>query len=45
MCIYHGMNSNAKKTNKKLSEYILFIFQFMTFTTDKARRPKLDYVK
>jgi hypothetical protein len=43
MCIYHGLNSAT--TNKKLGEYINYIFQFMTYTTDKGRHPKLDYVK
>jgi len=42
MCIYHGMS--AQGTYKPLIEYIPYIYQFVTFTTDKARRPKLDYV-
>jgi hypothetical protein len=43
MCIYHGLN--GKKINKKLSEYIGYVFQFISLSTDKKRRPKLDYVK
>lgn len=43
MCIYHGLNSEWN--NRQLADYISYIFQFMTITTDKARRPKLDYVK
>jgi hypothetical protein len=38
------MNSN-KQRNTALKEYILYIFQFINLTTDKSRRPKLDYVK
>ena len=43
MCIYHGLNAN--KPNKKLGEYLTFIVRFIMLTTEKSRRPKLDYVK
>lgn len=44
MCIYHGLNAK-QYTNSQLGNYISYIFQFMNFTTDKSRHPKLDYVR
>ena len=43
MCIYHGLNT--ERPNKCLTDYIQYIFHFINMTTEKTRRPKLDYVK
>jgi len=43
MCLYHGLNGDHHCN--ELVEYIKYVFEFVNITTDKARRPKLDYVK
>ena len=43
MCIYHGLNS--RDSCPQLGHFVQYSITFITFTTDKNRHPKLDYVK
>jgi hypothetical protein len=36
---------NSQQRNTTLKEKTLYIFQLINLTTNKSRRPKLDYVK
>lgn len=42
MCIYHGDLMNG---NGKLSEYIKYVYKFITLTTDERRHPQLSYIR
>jgi hypothetical protein len=43
MCLFHGLND--KTPNLLLGKYIQHVYEFVKMTTDKSRRPKLEYVK
>ena len=43
MCLFHGLNNDI--ISQELVPYIKYVFEFVAITTEKSRRPKLDYVK
>ena len=44
MCLFHGLNEGAQPC-APLGKYLRHVFEFVSLTTEKTRRPKLDYVK
>jgi hypothetical protein len=43
LCLFHGLNNESLCPD--LVPYIKYVYEFVGFTTDKSRRPKLEYVK
>ena len=43
MCVFHGLNN--EQPCQALANYTQLVIEFIVFTTEKVRHPKLDYVR